>query len=295
MIDSKLKTLLAIVDCGSYTKAAETLNLSQPAVSYHIRQLEDELGITVFYSYRRAPLLTPEGEVLVKYARRLMSIAENAVRELEDCSRSIRHFNVGITPTVGESLAAQVFASYCGEHPRTTISIFANNIEEIYDKLLNYELDWAIADGALPEKQLETILLDTDYLSLITAPEHEFAGKASVSLDMLKSQRMILRGETAGTRRMFESVLTRNDLSIRDFSVVLETDSVAVIKDLVMKNMGVSIMAHSAFREDEAAGRLVSVPIDGVRMTRSIVIAYRRGFEHPEVFQDIRRIYSMFN
>ncbi|MFR2458808.1 MAG: LysR family transcriptional regulator substrate-binding protein, partial [Christensenellales bacterium] len=73
------------------------------------------------------------------------------------------------------------------------------------------------------------------------------------------------------------------------------TDNIAVIRDLVMKNMGVSIMAHSAYREDEAAGRLVSVPIDGVQMPRSIQIVYREDFEHAEVFSDVRRIYAMYD
>ena len=75
MIDNKLKTLLAVVQYGGYSRAAAALNLSQPAVSYHIKQLEEELGITIFYGYKRAPVLTPEGEVLVKYARRLMNIS----------------------------------------------------------------------------------------------------------------------------------------------------------------------------------------------------------------------------
>ncbi len=295
MIDNKLKTLLAVVQYGGYSRAAAALNLTQPAVSYHINQLEEELGITIFYGYKRAPVLTPEGEVLVKYARRLMNISENALRALDDCHRSIRHFNVGITPTVGESLVSRVFAQYCSEHSHAYISIVADDIEKIYDKLLNYELDWAIVDGAIPERRLRTILLDTDYLSLIVAPEHEFVHRRSVSLDMLKSERMILRSETAGTRRMFESVLTRRGMNLRDFSVVLETDNIAVIRDLVMKNMGVSIMAHSAYREDEAAGRLVSVPIDGVQMPRSIQIVYREDFEHAEVFSDVRRIYAMYD
>ena len=203
MIDNKLKTLLAVVRAGRIPHAAAALNLTQPAVSYHIKQLEEELGITVLrHGYKRAPVLTPEGEVLVKYARRLMNISENALRALDECHRSIRHFNVGITPTVGESLVPRVFAQYCSEHSHAYISIVADDIEKIYDKLLNYELDWAIVDGAIPERRLRTILLDTDYLSLIVAPEHEFVHRRSVSLDMLKSERMILRSETAGTRRM---------------------------------------------------------------------------------------------
>ena len=84
MIDPKLKTLLCVVKEGSYTKAADVLALSQPAVSYHVRQLEDEIGIKIFYKNQKKLTLTPEGEVLLKYARRLEAISDSARRALAD-------------------------------------------------------------------------------------------------------------------------------------------------------------------------------------------------------------------
>ena len=86
MIDPKLKTLLSVEKEGSFTRAAEVLALSQPAVSYHIRQLEAEYAIKIFYRTPQKLTLTPEGEVLVKYARRLENISENARRALMDIS-----------------------------------------------------------------------------------------------------------------------------------------------------------------------------------------------------------------
>ena len=107
MIDPKLKTLLSVEKEGSFTRAAEVLALSQPAVSYHIRQLEAEYAIKIFYRTPQKLTLTPEGEVLVKYARRLENISENARRALMDIKQQLRHFTVGITPTCGESLVGR--------------------------------------------------------------------------------------------------------------------------------------------------------------------------------------------
>ena len=292
MIDDKLRTLLAIMRLGSYTRAAEALSLSQPAVSYHIRQLEEENDIKIFFQYKKSPVLTPEGEVLVKYARRLDNIAQNAKRALLDCKQSLRHFTVGLTPTVGESLVSRVFAAYCNEHEHTHISILTDTIESLYEKLKSYELDWAIVEGSMPVKHCRTMLLDMDYLSLAVSPAHPFARLRSVTLSQLRSERLILRSENAGTRRLFEAILSKHQSTIRDFNVILEIDSVGVIKELVESNLGVTIMAYSAFRAEEAAGVLIPVPIDDVKMVREINIVCQDDFGHDEVLSEIKRLYA---
>ena len=295
MIDDKLKTLLTIVRTGGFTKAAEARSLSQPAVSYHIRQLEEENHIKIFYDNKKTPVLTPEGEVLVKYAQRLDNLSQTARQALIDVKRSLRHFTVGITATVGESLVARVFAAYCGSHPATRVSIVTAPADDLYEKLLSYELDLAIVEGSVPLKRCKTTLLDMDYLSLIVAPEHPFAREKSVTLEQLKKERLIMRPEGADTRKMFESSLIRHQSNLRDFNIILEIDNPNVIKDLVVSNLGVSVMAHSAFRTEEAAGRLVSLPIADIKMVREINILYQDDFGHTEVVEEIKRIYDTYH
>lgn len=144
MIDTKLKTLLCVVKEGSYTKAADALALSQPAVSYHLRQLEEELNIRIFYRNQKKLTLTPEGEVLIKYARRLEAISDSACRALNDVKQQLRHFTVGITPSCGEALIGRVFSSYCSAHPHTNISIVTDTMEQLCDPV------WAAMSWTLP-------------------------------------------------------------------------------------------------------------------------------------------------
>ena len=292
MVDSKVRTLLAVVQAGSFTRAAEELHLTQPAVSHHIRQLEQVFGIKIFNMEKRTLVPTAEGAVLIKYARRMMAVYNKARQAIEDSSKQLRHLTVGITQTVAEHRMPQAIALYCLERPETHVSITTDTIKNLYTGLELYELDMAVVDGPLPASGLNSVLLDTDYLCLVVSPEHRFAGRSSVLLQELKDEKLILRSSGAGTRIQFDSYLLNHSESIRNFNVMLELDNLATIKELVARNLGVSIISRSACREDEKTGRLVVVPIENARMTREISLVYHRDFSHLGVLDDLRRIYN---
>ena len=131
-----------------------------------------------------------------------------------------------------------------------------------------------------------------DYLCVVMSPKHRLAHHSAITLEELKQESLILRREEAGTRRLFESALTGHLEDIRNFDVRLEMDSITAIKELVADQLGVTVMAHSACREETAAGKLVAVPIEGMRMIREINILCQDDFDHPEVLEEIRKIYA---
>lgn len=292
MIDPKTKTLLALVEIGNYTKTAQSLSLTQPAVSHHIRQLEEEYGIKIFYSGKKTLSLTPEGEVLLKYAKRQAAIEQRLLHALEDIKSSVRRYNVGTTTTVGEYVVSQLFITYCNEHPGVHINIVTDNLNSILGKLQSYELDWAIVDGHVSSDGINSIQLGSDYLCLVVSPMHPFAKRKSVGLAELKNERFILRSPNAGTRALFEKYLLDHSEDIRNFNILIEIDNISTIKELVYSNLGITVMSHSACRDEEASGRLVTVPVINFNVTREINIIYHRSFEHIEMLSEIRRIYN---
>ena len=292
MIDPKIKTLLALVEIGNYTKTAQSLSLTQPAVSHHIRQLEEEYGIKIFYSGKKTLSLTPEGEVLLKYSKRQVSIEQKLLHALEDIKNSVRRYNVGTTATVGEYVVSQLFITYCNEHPGVHINIVTDNLSSILGKLQSYELDWAIVDGRVSSDGINSIQLGSDYLCLVVSPMHPFAKRRSVSLAELKNERFILRSPNAGTRALFEKYLFDHSEDIRNFNILIEIDNINTIKELVYSNLGITVMSHSACRDEEASGRLVTVPVVNFNVTREINIIYHHSFEHIEMLSEIRRIYN---
>ena len=154
MIDTRLHTLLTLMEAGSYTKAARVLSLTQPAVSHHIRQLEQEYGAPVFYRSTKQLKLTPEGGILVKYARRMQALENNVIQSLEDYRNGLSRFTVGITPTAEENLVPRVMATYCNLHPDTSITIVTDTIKNIYNMLKSYEVDIGIVEGSIPDENL---------------------------------------------------------------------------------------------------------------------------------------------
>ena len=292
MIDPKTKTLLALVEIGNYTKTAQSLSLTQPAVSHHIRQLEEEFGIKIFYSGKKTLSLTPEGEVLLKYAKRQAAIEQKLLHALDDIKNSVRRYNVGTTATVGEYVVSQLFITYCSDHPGIHINIVTDNLNSILGKLQSYELDWAIVDGRVVAEGINSIQLGSDYLCLVVSPMHPFAKRRSVSLAELKNERFILRSPNAGTRALFEKYLLEHSEDIRNFNILIEIDNINTIKELVYSNLGITVMSHSACRDEEASGRLVTVPVVNFNVTRDINIIYHHSFEHIEMLGEIRRIYN---
>ena len=293
MLDSKMITLLELERAGSYTKAAQDLHLTQPAVSRHIRLLEEQLGIKIFQPGTKKLLPTREGKILLRYAHRLMAISQKAVQAIEDERRHVKHLVIGITQTASENIIPQVIAQYCNQNPDMHITLITDTINNLYKHLELFEVDIAVTEGAPPEgSSYQSVLLDTDYLCLIVPPQHPFAGRQSVHLQELKSERMILRPAGAGTRNLFENGLERHLESIRNFNIIMEVDNVAMIKDLVALDLGVSVVARSASIQDARKGRLAIVPIENVSLVREIRMVYHKDFAHLQVLEDLKRIYD---
>lgn len=291
MISTKLRTLLAVVDCQNFTKAAQLLSLTQPAVSHHISQLEEELGVTLFLRGKGGLKLTPEGEVVVKYARRMAALYDKLRADLADQEKQIVTLRVGITHTAESNITTEVLAKCSGENPRLSITLITDTINNLYTMLGNYELDLAIVEGST-SAAFSSLVLDTDYLVCIIAPEHPFAKNAMITLDQLRRQRMILRLPTSATRVLFDSTLRSLNDSPDNYNVVMEVDNIATIKDLVRKDLGVSVLAKSACAHELRKGQLVALPIENLSMVRETRIVYNRDFAQQEVLQDILRVYQ---
>ncbi len=292
MVDVKLNTLLKVYEMGSYTRAAEKLSLTQPAVSKHIRQLERELGVSIFDRTGPKLRLTPEGKLIVRYAERVIALSDGLRRALADRSRAVDRLRVGVTHTSESSIVAEVLARYTEENVNTRITLRTDALASLYEMLKSYQIDIAIVEGDVSDPAIRTIRLDTDNLAVAVSNEHPLASRPSVTIDELRRERLILRLPSSGTRTLFDANLESRGLSPDDFNVILEVDNIATIKDLVRRNYGVSVLARSACMDELRKGKIRMLPIEDLTMVRQINLLYHHTFEHAEVLQDIVRIYN---
>lgn len=292
MLDPKLDTLLLVAEKRNFTRAAQALSLTQPAVSHHISQLEQELGVRLFLRGNGDLMLTPEGETVLRYVRRMKALEKKIAEELQEAGRRLTRLRIGITHTAESSIVAEVLARYTNENPGISITIVTDNINNLYDMLENFELDLAVVEGRSTRPELSALMLDTDYLVCVLANTHPLSHSSMITLDEIRQEKLILRLPNSETRVRFESALAAIGESIADFQVILEVDNVATIKDLIRKNLGISILARSACMDELRKGKLTALPIENLSMTRETNLVYHRDFAHKETLQDILALYK---
>lgn len=291
-MDARYETVLALAEKRNFTKAAEMLSLTQPAVSHHIRQLEEELGTRLFVRGKNEVLPTVQGEIVIKYAHRFHAMQEKMRTEISNVERQLTNLRIGITHTSESNIMTEVLAKYSSENSGVGITLITDTIKNLYEKLENYEIDLAIVEGKPQGERYSSIMLDTDYLVCVIANENPLSRQNLVTLNELKRERMILRLPQSATRSLFESTLESINESISDFNIIMEVDNIATIKDLVRKDMGVSILARSACMDEVYKGKLTVLPIENLSMIRETNIVYHKDFDHMEVLREISGLYT---
>ena len=292
LIDQKLISFMKIVDTNSFTKAADALALTQPAVSQHIHNLEEELGVKLFIRNHNQLRLTANGEIVDKYARRLLAISNNLIQSLKDEKENVSSLTVGITHSVESSQIVEALAEYSNQSKGLTIKVVTDTVENLHKMIRNFELDFLIINGKLKDSKLNYMTMDTDCLVLAVSPTHRLASKNTVTLEELKKEKLILRLPTSNTISLFDQALNQNNLSVSDFDVVLEMDNIATIKDLIRQNFGVSVLSKSACMDEIRKGKLIGLPIENLSLIRDINIIYPKDYENLQTIQDIVELYN---
>jgi DNA-binding transcriptional LysR family regulator len=235
---------------------------------------------------------TPEGKLVIQYAERVVSLYEHLQQQLKDQKHSISSLRVGITHTSESNIVTEVLAKYAEQNDNVRITIRTDTISSLHALLKSYKIDIAIVEGNVQDSSINSIMLDTDFLVCAVSNENPLAKKSIVTLEELKRERMILRLPSSGTRNLFAAHLESRNISIDEFNVTLEVDNIATIKDLIRRNYGVSILPRSACMDELKKGKMTVLPIENLSMIREMNILYHKSFRHPDILQDIVRIYN---
>lgn len=292
MLNQRLETLLCVYETLNFTKASETLNLTQPAVSQHIKALENEFKCKIFIRGEKSLKVTPEGEIVVKYAKRIQNLFSTIPSALRDYRNNARHIRIGVTQTAELGQLSSMLAKYCLENDGIHITLISDTINNLYVKLKNYEVDMIIVEGKKQDNNFNSILLDTDCLILAVSTDNPLSQKSVVTMDELKKEKLILRLPESGTRALFEAHLKSVNESLDSFDVILEVDHIATIKELVHQNFGVSVLAKSVCYNDVQKNKFAVVSIENLSMIRDINLVYHKDFEAYDIINQIVNLYQ---
>ncbi|MBR6235987.1 MAG: LysR family transcriptional regulator [Spirochaetales bacterium] len=292
-IDLKAISLLKVAEYENFTKAAKELCISQPAISNHIKAVEEELGFKIFERGTSGIHLTEKGAIVIKYISQMNSIAESLKQALASDKLSATALRVGITHTVESSLVVDAIAKYLNKStPGVSIRITSGTSKSLYKQLKNGEIDFIIMEGSYNDPDLNNVMLGTDSLVLVTSPSNHLASKNTVTLDEMKEENLIMRLPDSNTMKTFANALKERSKSLSDFNIILEIDNIATIKDLIRRDFGVSILAKSVCLDEVRKGKLAILNIENISMVREMNLVYPKDFEHAEAIDGIVRCYN---
>lgn len=292
LINDKLETFVAVCETKSFTRAAEMLNLTQPAVSQHVKRLEEDLNATLFLRKKGELVLSREGEIVLLYAKRMAALSDKMRTKVKNAQSNLNRLRIGITHTQESGFLMEVLSKIAIGDDNLQITFITDNIRNLYDMLENFEIDIAVIEGKPTNPSFNFVVVNTDSLMCMVSANSPVAKRSSITLAELKKQHLILRLPESSTRIKFETALDSIGENIDNFDVTIEVDSIATIRDLVKKDFGVSVLARYSCLNELRKGTLVALPIENLSMVRETTIVYHKTFSHTEIVDRIAKNYN---
>src|SRR5687767_1142173 len=262
MADRRLQVFHAVAKHLSFTKAAETLFMTQPAVTSQIKQLEEHLNTRLFDRAQGRISLTPAGQVALEYAERILALSAELGTRLKDMSgQAVGPLLIGASMTVGEYVLPQLIGKFKARFPTVVPTLFVGNSEAVQDRVAERTLDLGFIEGDSHLSSLQSEVCCEDELQIVCAPYHPLAKEASALPASLTRHPYISREAGSGTRAVLDRYLLQAGVSPESMNVVVELGSPEAIKGLVATGLGFAIMSRVIAAKELQLGQLVQVPL----------------------------------
>ena len=287
MLDYRAHTFLAVVRAGSFTRAAEELHVTQPAVSQHIRQLEAHYNCVLFSKTGRGVEPTEAGRLLYRALDAAENDEERLRKELEalQSEKNVRPpLRLGCTRTVADYVAPRLLARHLARHPRERVLMRTGNTAELVALIDSGEIDFALVEGSFDRKIFESEVFSREPFVAVSA-----SGERPTSITDLLDRQLVLREPGSGTREILERHLAAIDLSIDDFAGVIELASIPTIKECVAAGAGVSFMYRVAAEAELARGALADVTPADFAINHDFSLIWQRGSRYADRYRSLLR------
>ncbi|MHB1653344.1 MAG: LysR substrate-binding domain-containing protein [Desulfitobacteriaceae bacterium] len=288
----QLKVLVLLAKHKKMTAVAEILNIKQPTVTFHMKKLEEVAGVPLFQQRYKHILLTDAGEALFHYASRIVAWAEEAEHVLSD----YRHFKkgtviIGASNTPATYLLPPMLGYMQDAYPMVQILLHVKNSPQILDMLNKFEIDFGIiAEYEVDHPDLIATPLADDEMGLVMHPGHRLAQSDQVPLDLLRSERFILREKGSASRRMSEEWAAANDFQ---FQIGMELGATEAIKQSIMSELGISILSRLAVAREVTEGKLAFRKIPPPSLSRHMYLVYNRNRFLTPIVQDFIHFFQL--
>lgn len=274
MADRRIQVFYTVAKQLSFTKAAELLFMTQPAVTFQVKQLEEHFNARLFERTHGKITLTPAGDVALEYAERLLNMtAEMETRIGEMTGQISGRLIIGASATIAEYMLPRVLGEFKARYPQVQATLTVANSETIVNKVADHTLDIGLIEGQSNHPVLVTNMCCNDELVAICAPTHAIAKLTTISPVQLAEQPYVSRELGSGTRDVIDQYFRDAGLAPEDLNIIMEMGSREAIKGAVEAGLGIAIVSISTVVKELKLGDLVAIPLEP-KLIRPLSMVY---------------------
>ena len=278
----QLESFVAAVDEGSFSNAADRLQLSQSMVTIHIRNLERELGTRLLNRTTRSMELSQDGRTFYDYAKQMLRLNRDSILALTRANKDGKAINIAATPYISRYYLSDWVIGFNRLYPDVSFTFDTSNNSEIHQKLEKDGLEFAFCNMKIMDSDYAVRHLEIANLVVITPNEPRFRALAGQTfpLELFDEARMITRGSNSTLQQEFMRWLKLNLPETR-LRVVAAVDDTETIKQMVAAGVGISVISEVAVREYVREGKVLSFPLEGA-MPYHLYFVYKKKYLSPE-------------
>ncbi len=287
MLDYRFYTFMAVCRNMSFTKAAEELNITQPAVSQHIKYIEDMYNTRLFNFVGKKMSITKEGQILLNSATTMLHDSIHLRNTLSRVKGDRGRLSFGATFTIGEYIIPYHIEKIIEKYGDVDINIRIANTNELLEDINSGKVDFALVEGYFEKSEY-------DYISYSEEPYIAVAGREiSVnSIEDLLSEKIIVREKGSGTRAILENILSSHNLKIKDFNGRIEINNIGAIKKLVSGNTGISFIYKKAVEKELNDKSLYEIKIKDFCLKYNFTYIWRKNSIYTDYYEDLFKLLS---
>jgi DNA-binding transcriptional LysR family regulator len=269
----------AVARHSSFSRAAEELLLTQPAVTQQIKALEEQFGHPLFHRAGGRISLTPGGAALLPFAEQIKTLTEDAIAAVAKAyGQEAGELSLGASQTIAQYLLPTFIAAFLRTNPLVRMTARSGNTDQMLALLAAGEIQIALLEGPEQRTDVHIESFMEDHMVLVVPSSHEWAGR-TITVEELRTEPLLVREFGSGSRRVVEQALAGAGLKTKDLNIRMELDATEGLLNGVEAGLGVTFVSRWAVRNHLSLGTLKLSRVEGLKLSRSFSLAYRAGPE----------------
>ncbi|MBI9058905.1 MAG: LysR family transcriptional regulator [Labilibaculum sp.] len=294
-MDYRDEVFIAVAENLNFSKAAEELFISQPAVTKHIKELESKLETALFERKGNKVYLTKSGKLVYRSLKQIKQQYRDLEYELGRLSEAFNgSLRIGASSTISQYLIPSVIASFHRRYPKIKLDLFNGNSFEMEQKLLDNEIDLALVENEKSNSNIKYMDFLDDEIVVVTGTQSVYAKRKNIKLSDIQEIPLVLREKGSGSLQVIQKALAKQNIDLEKLNILIHLGSTEAIKNFLCNFDGIALISEKSIEKEIKLKSLCKLNVSELNIHRKLRMALRKGPELkiPGLFIDFLNHYN---